>query len=124
MIYKPQSEFPLLERYQQVFETNENTIFAYDKVIYCDHELPEHLQVHERRHLIRQQKIGVDEWVERYLTDTQFRLNEEVIAYKEQLESVKNRSARHRLRIQCANDLASPLYGNIVTLQEAIKLLS
>lgn len=124
MIYKPQSEFPLLERYKEVFGVTPNTIFAYDKVIYCDYELPEHLQIHERRHLIRQQKIGVDEWVDKYLTDTQFRLNEEVIAYKEQLESVKNRSARHRLRIQCANDLASPLYGNIVTLQEAIKLLS
>lgn len=124
MIYKPQSEFPLLARYQEVFETNQYTIFAYDKVIYCDYELPEHLQVHERRHLIRQQKIGVDNWVDNYLSDTQFRLNEEVIAYREQLESVKNRSARHRLRIQCANDLASPLYGNIVTLQEAMKLLS
>lgn len=123
MIYKPQSEFPLLSRYKEVFDTNEHTIFAYDKVIYCDHELPEHLQVHERRHLMRQQKIGVDEWVEKYLTDIQFRLNEEVIAYKEQLESVKNRDARHRLRIKCANDLASPLYGNIVTLQKAMELL-
>ena len=123
MIYKPQSEFPLLRRYQEVFETNPYTIFAYDKVIYCDYELPEHLEIHERRHLIRQQKMGVDEWVERYLTDTQFRLNEEVIAYKEQLESVKNRSARHRLRIQCAADLASSLYGNIITLDEAMRLL-
>lgn len=123
MIYKPQSEFPLLDRYKEIFDVTPYTIFAYDKVIYCDYELPEHLQVHERRHLIRQQKMGVDEWVERYLTDTKFRLNEEVIAYKEQLESVKNRSARHRLRIQCANDLASPLYGNIVTLQEAMDLL-
>jgi len=124
MIYKPQSEFPLLERYKELFEINQYTIFAYDKVIYCDYELPEHLQIHERRHLIRQQKMGVGEWVEKYLTDTRFRLNEEVISYREQLESVKNRSARHRLRLQCANDLASPLYGNIVTLQEAIKLLS
>ena len=123
MIYKPQSEFPLIDRYKKVFDVNQYTIFAYDKVIYCDYELPEHLQIHERRHLIRQQKIGVDEWVEKYLTDTQFRLNEELIAYKEQLQSVKNRSARHRLRIQCANDLASPLYGNIVTLQEAMDLL-
>lgn len=123
MIYKPQSKFPLLDRYKEIFDVTPYTIFAYDKVIYCDYELPEHLQVHERRHLIRQQKMGVDEWVERYLTDTKFRLNEEVIAYREQLESVKNRSARHRLRIQCANDLASSLYGNIVTLQEAMDLL-
>lgn len=123
MIYKPQSEFPLLKRYQEVFEVTPYTIFAYDKVIYCDYELPEHLQIHERRHLIRQQKIGVDKWVDKYLIDTQFRLNEEVIAYREQLESVKNRSARHRLRLQCANDLASSLYGNIVTLQEAMHLL-
>lgn len=124
MIYKPQAEFPLLERYSKQFNVTPYTIFAYDKVIYCNYELPEHLQIHERRHLIRQQKQGVDEWVEKYLTDNTFRLNEEIIAYREQLESVKNRSARHRLRLQCANDLASSLYGNIVTLQEAIKLLS
>lgn len=124
MIYKPQSEFPLLKRYQEVFETNPYTIFAYDKVIYCDYELPEHLQVHERRHLIRQQKIGVDEWVERYLTDIQFRLNEEVIAYKEQCMSIKDRNYRDTLRKACAKDLASSLYGNLVTYQEAYQLLS
>lgn len=123
MIYKPQSEFPLLARYQEVFETNPYTIFAYDKVIYCDYELPEHLQVHERRHLIRQQKIGVDNWVDNYLSDTKFRLNEEVIAYKEQLESIKDKNTRYRLRLQCAKDLASPPYGRIVTFQEAVKLL-
>lgn len=123
MLYKPQSEFPLLERYKEVFKTNEHTIFAYNKVIYCNQQLPQHLEIHERRHLIRQQNIGVDLWCEKYLTNTQFRLNEEVIAYREQLLSIKDRSKRHQLRLLCAKDLSSPLYGGICNYQEAIKLL-
>lgn len=123
MIYKPQKDFPHIDRYKKVFDVNEYTIFAYDKVIYCDFELPEHLQIHERRHLIRQDKIGADIWVDKYLADEQFRLQEEILAYKEQIESIKKRDARHRLRVKCAKDLASGLYGGIITEQKALQLL-
>lgn len=124
MLYRPQSEFPMLEEYKKVFDVTDNTIFAYDKVIYSNKELPVHLEVHERRHLIRQQKIGVDKWCEMYLTDIKFRLKEEVIAYKEQLESISDRNQRDKLRKICAKDLSSPLYGNIISYEEAYSLLS
>lgn len=123
MLYKPQSQFPLLEEYKKVFAVTDKTIFAYNKVIYSNERLPIHLEIHERRHLIRQQKIGVDLWVSNYLGHTGFRLKEEVIAYKEQLASIKDKNERDLLRRQCAIDLSSPLYGNIVSYKEAYELL-
>lgn len=123
MIYKPQSEFPLLDKYKEKFNITDSTIIAYDKVIYSNSYLPQHLEIHERRHLIRQDKMGVNKWVENYLNDEQFRLNEEIIAYKEQLFSIKNREHREQLRKLCAKDLSSSTYGNIVSYQEAYKML-
>jgi hypothetical protein len=123
MIYKPQSECPILERYKAAFDITDRTIIAYDKVIYCNEQLPFHLEIHERRHLIRQEKQGVDEWVEKYINDKDFRLKEELIAYKEQCASIPDRNLREKLRIMCAKDLSSPLYGSIISFQEALKLL-
>ena len=123
MIYKPQSEFPLLKEYKAVFDVTEHTIFAYDKVIYSNNTLPQHLEIHERRHLIRQDKMGLDTWVKNYLEDPVFRLKEEVIAYKEQLLSIKDREKRNYLKKMCVKDLCSPLYGSICSKEEAEKLL-
>lgn len=123
MIYKPQNLFPFLEEYKKVFPINDKTIFAYDKVIYCNERLPVHLEVHERRHLIRQQKIGCDIWVTNYLRNPIFRMKEEVIAYREQLDYIKDKNERDLLRRKCAIDLSSPLYGSLCTYNEAYKLL-
>lgn len=120
---KPQSEFPLLEQYKRVFDITENTIFAYDGVIYSDYTLTKDLLVHEETHLKRQDKIGVDLWVSKYLSDPQFRLEEELIAYKAQLESIKDRGFRNAVRMDCATALSSDLYGGIITKDQAIKEL-
>lgn len=120
---KPQAEFPLIEQYQKVFDITENTIFAYDGVIYSDYTLTKDLIVHEQTHLKRQDKIGVDLWVSKYLSDPQFRLEEELIAYKAQLESIKDRGLRNAVRIDCATALSSDLYGDIITRENAIKEL-
>lgn len=123
MLYKPQKDFPHIERYKKVFHVTPYTIFAYDDTIYTDYPLPRHLEIHEQRHLVRQQKIGVDLWVDKYLTDKDFRLNEEVISYKEQCNSIKDRNQRDKLRKMCAIDLSSALYGGIISDEDAYKLL-
>lgn len=123
ILYLPQKSFPFIEEYKKVFNITENTIFAYNNVIYCDKPLLEHLVVHEMRHLKRQNKIGCDIWVTNYLRNPLFMLKEEVIAYLDQLDFIKDRNERDKLRIQCAKDLSSPLYGNICTYQEAYNLL-
>lgn len=123
-IIKPQKEFPLLKRYKKVFpEIEEHTIFAYDGVIYTDQELPKHLIVHETRHLRQQEAMGLEKWVDKYLTDVSFRLQMEVEAYQVQVRSIADREHRNKVRIQSARALSSPLYGSIITMEEALKLL-
>lgn len=120
----PQAQFPLIEEYRKVFDINEHTIFAYDDVIYSDDGLPNHLVVHEITHHEQQKRDGLDYWVEHYLTDPKYRLRMEVEAYKHQLTIITDRNDRTKLRIRCAHDLSSSLYGNICTYEEALKLLS
>lgn len=123
MKYKPQSEFPLLKEYGKVFTITSDTIFAFIDTIYTNNPLPDHLVVHEKVHLKRQNKVGVDIWVEQFLTDPKFRLNEERLAYLSQLRSIKDRENRFRLKVICARNLSSPLYGDICNFDEAMKLL-
>ena len=120
---QPQKKFPLLKEYQQVFDITPYTIFAYNDIIYTDYELTGDLLIHEQVHLKRQKKLGLDKWVKRYLKDKQFRLAEEVIAYTAQLESIKDRELRNRVRLDSAKTLSSSLYGELVTFEEALKLL-
>lgn len=122
-MFKSTSEFPLLERYKAKFAINENTIFAYDGVIYTNHNLPDHLIVHESTHFKQQEKYGLKSWVDLYLDAPTFRLKMELQAYRNQLQSVKDRNAKNNLKIQCAQDLSSNLYGNILTFEEAFKQL-
>lgn len=120
----PQAEFPLIEEYRKVFDITEHTIFAYNDVIYSDDGLPNHLIVHEITHHEQQKRDGLDYWVEHYLTDPKYRLRMEVEAYKHQLSVVDDRNNKARLKIECAKNLSSSLYGNICTYEEAIGLLS
>lgn len=121
--FKPQSEFPLLKEYSKVFKTTSDTIFAFVDTIYTNNSLPEHLIIHEIVHLKRQNKLGVDVWVDKFLTNKEFRLKEEVLAYQAQLKSVKDREARYKLSILCARTLSSDMYDNICSFPTALKLL-
>lgn len=120
---KPQKEFPLLEKYAIVFPVTPKTIFAYDGEIYCDYNLTDDLIVHETEHLKSQKELGLEVWVDRYLTDTRFRLDEELRAYQKQLDSIKDRNHRFKTKVKVLKDLSSSLYGNIITFQDAQKLL-
>lgn len=120
---KPQDQFPLLDRYSKVFAITKDTIFAYDGDIYTNNELPNHLLIHENVHLRQQAEIGVNKWVDLFLTNVNFRIHQEVEAYLAQLASVKDRNDRHRLRIICARNLSSDLYGNIMSHSDAMRML-
>lgn len=121
--YKTQKDFPLLDVYQKVFDVTDRTIFAYDDTIYTNYKLPPDLIVHEETHLKQQKKYGLDKWVTNYFIDLDFRLKMEVEAYKRQLESIKDRNRRFLVRLESAENLSSSLYGNIINLEEAKKLL-
>jgi len=118
-----QKFFPLLEEYKKYFKVNDETIFAFDDIIYVNGELPVDLLLHEQVHLDRQKKLGAESWVKLYLTDKSFRKNEEILAYRAQLKSLKDRELRNKIRIESARNLSSPLYKLDLTYDEAWKLL-
>lgn len=123
---KPINKFPLLDRYEERFPAiigNNNVIFAYDGDIYTNTKLPDHLLVHENTHLKQQEEIGADKWVELYLNNDNFRLNQEIEAYRNQLKAIKDGNLRIYWKIKSSKDLSSKFYGNIITYEEAYKLL-
>lgn len=120
---RPQSEFPLMSEYKKHFEIDENTIFALGEDIYTNNDLPPDILIHEQVHLKQQAKIGVKEWVYDFLYTPAKRLEYELEAYRAQLKSIKDRNQRNKVRIQCAYNLSSGLYGNIISKQDAFDLL-
>lgn len=120
---KPQADFPKLEEFKKAFKITEKTIFAYDGVIYCNYDLTDDLIVHETTHHKQQERDGLDYWTEHYLNDPQYRLSQEIEAYKAQIQSIKDKNHQTKIKLQSAKTLASDLYGNLVTYQEALQLL-
>lgn len=103
-------------------------IIAYYPDIYCAIDIPEQKYVHEKVHLDRQKLMGVGEWWGRYLSDDAFRLNEEVLAYRVEVEWIKKnvvtRNERRYLLNKIYTDLSSYVYGHIVSKDKAKKLLT
>jgi len=122
---KSQKEFPLFDQYKAKFPgITEHTIFAYSPDIYTDFKLTPDLLIHENVHLVQQEEIGRDLWVEKFLNDPQFRLDMELEAYRKQLASIVDSSKRQKMKLICAENLSSDLYDNIISLSEAFDLLS
>lgn len=105
--------------------------FAFGDKIYAPHRprtISRDLQVHESAHGVRQFQMGVLKWWDHYLLDTEFRLAEEVIAYGAQYaELCKIEPSRHARRgnlVILATQLASPIYGNLVSRDKAKRLIA
>ena len=120
------NEFPPnYEQIKKVFELHKGIIFTYGNTIYnpdnayIDRPLLEHEKVH-----IKQQGWNVRKWWKKYLSDENFRLNQEIEAYQKQYEvaeSLYNRNDLFNLLKSMAFDLSGEMYGNIISYQEAIR---
>lgn len=100
-------------------------VFTYGDTCYAKNPLSQDLEVHELTHVEQQTKIGVEEWWEKYYVDEEFRLSQEIEAYKNQLEFIKtnyNRHERRRLEKHIYHSLSS-IYGGICSEEEAKDLL-
>ncbi len=97
-------------------------VFAYGDTIYSPAglSLSQDLIVHEMKH-IEQQKGEPDDWWDLYISNSDFRLEQEVEAYKAQLQSYKG--DRYKLAWKLAKDLSSETYGNLVSIEEALNLI-
>lgn len=108
-------------------------IFAWGDVIYAPNrkgELPKSLLVHEAVHGERQKahEGGIEGWWRRYIAEPRFRLDEEIPAHRAELvhlmTKAKGPSMRAHYLSRVASRIASPLYGNLITIAEAKKLLA
>jgi len=91
--------------------------------------MDEDLLVHEIVHIKQHAAYpgGPAAWWERYLDDQDFRLSQEIEAYRKQYEWSKehlNSKTRKDILNHCAATLSSHLYGNMVTYEEAKKLIT
>lgn len=124
----PTSEFPLLKRYTDKFAiTLSEVAFPYDNKIYTDTTVTPEIVVHEKVHFEQQKEYGLDNWIEQYFENPQFRVNVEADAYSAQLKYMVDHAPREAKTFvanvvagQMAKALSSPMYGNILTYKEAL----
>lgn len=122
-IVKPNTAFPLYQEYAKHFKLSDGTIFAYNNTIYTSADLPDDFIEHEKVHLKQQNTIGADNWVALYMRNPEFRLKQEVEAYRYQLSCIKDKNKRSKSLTEFIKVLASEMYGNMVNLEEAKDLL-
>jgi len=107
-------------------------LFCYGDAIYSPgglKELPPQIIAHESVHSERQAKMGgPDVWWDKYLSDPQFRYDEELIAHQAEcaafaMMNAANRPARRRYASDAAKRLSGPLYGRVACFGDALKAL-
>lgn len=111
------------------FNPPANTVFAYGDAIYSPSNvnLAADLIEHERTHFAQQARAGGPEaWWRRYIDDPQFRLEQEIEAYRAQYAAVATlpRPERRALLAFICKSLASGMYGRLVTKEQARRLVA
>ena len=123
----------------------------HDKVVFCWGDLlfnPNNLRIdpalykHEEKHFEQQMKYGrnafwqnftlpkyrIGKWWDRYLKDYAFRLSQELpayqVQYREYLKILKDRNDQAKMALMLARDLSSPLYGKLISTEQALKAIT
>ena len=119
---------PNIEKIKERFDVPDNAIFTYGDALYNPNGvlIGESLMKHEEKHA-KQQGDNPEEWWNKYFQDKEFRLSQEVEAYKVQYKSaksiMKDREELNRYLHSMACDLSSAIYGNICDYHQAINLI-
>ena len=119
---------PNIKKIKERFDVPRNAIFTYGDAIYNPHGVmvDEPLMRHEENH-VKQQGDDPDGWWDKYLTDNKFRLKMELECYRIQYKSaktlIKDREILNRYVHTMVSALSSPMYGNIISYQDATKLI-
>lgn len=118
---------PNIEEIKKHFSLSDSVVFTYGNKLYNPHKghVDEHLMKHEETHA-RQQGDDPAAWWKKYLSDPEFRLQQEAEAYGRQYRSFAVHHDRNKVFFflhGIAYDLSSGIYGNIISLEEAKKLI-
>lgn len=113
------------------FNPPPNAVFAYGDTIYSPSSdtLSSDLVAHEKTHFVQQAAIGGPEaWWRRYIDEPQFRLEQEIEAYRVQYAYASAvglaRPQRRALLAHICKSLASGMYGRLVTKEQARALVT
>lgn len=106
------------------FHPSLRVVFAWGDVIYNPNNayMSGDLIMHESVHGLQQKAIGGPEiWWDRYLVDAKFRLEQEIEAYGAQWRWLRLNKGRQAyiIRERILGDLSGPLYGNVISKEEA-----
>ena len=102
-------------------------VFCYGDTIYnpFNREITPDIEQHEMVHQKQQSGYSsTDMWYNMYITDSKFRLEQEIEAYGEQFLFAKNHGIRGTmlewLKDKLARELSGGAYGNIISYGEAV----
>jgi hypothetical protein len=114
---------PNIKAIRQVFDLKGlNPVFTYGDTLYNPggEPIPPHLMAHERVHE-KQQGANPAGWWERYLVDSDYRLRQEVEAYRAQwvVSEYLPRKERRLLFRAITHDLSGKMYGFLIPLEKA-----
>ncbi len=109
--------FPTARGYGVLF-TYGGTLFNPSRVL-----ISSPLMAHEEVHQYQQENGTIKGWWDRYLTDSEFRFEQELAAhraeYKHYCDGFTDRNARSAMLSRIARRLAGPLYGGMISISEA-----
>lgn len=120
---------PNFETIKKAFKLNDYVVFTYGDTLYNPGggEISNDLLEHERVHS-QQQGDHPDIWWDKYMKSDEFRLAQEVIAYRKQYnvfkKTHKDRNAIARFVHRIARDLSGDIYGKIITYSDAEELIT
>lgn len=122
------NEFPPnIEAIKKVFPLHNRVVFTYGKILYNPGgwPIPHDLMVHEETHT-KQQGKDPEGWWKKYLEDKQFRLTQELEAYRNQWRAVLRGDQKNKMTILRAivKELSGELYGNIISYEVASRRIT
>jgi len=93
-------------------------------------DIPPDLWAHEAVHETQQYRpsiVGPAEWWRRYIAESEFRLDQELEAYRAQYRFAQEsygRDQRRRLLKHVSQALAGPMYGHLMSASEAKRAIT
>ena len=120
---------PNYDKIKLKFPVTEGTVYTYGSDLfapYFAYTIPDDLMIHEETHS-QQQFTDPEGWWDRYIADPDFRLRQELHAYRAQYQFFSKHHSRndsYKLLTFIAHDLSGELYGNIIDYDGALLAIS